>query len=101
MQSNSKLFKVSTKLIIIKMASSTPVRTGKETYDEWLDCKGFEFSGNSSFFPHMSDDWKDTVEENVRSQGLGNSVYCLREEDACCVIGNKKISLVTSGPPLQ
>ena len=74
---------------------------GKETYDEWLDCKGFEFSGNSSFFPHMSDDWKDTVEKNVKSQGLGNSVYCLREEDACCVIGNKKISLVTSGAPLQ
>ncbi|KAL7527102.1 hypothetical protein ACHAXR_001803 [Thalassiosira sp. AJA248-18] len=74
------------------------VVTGKETYDDWLDCKGFEFVGDRSFFPHMSDDWNDLVEEKVETQNLGENVYCLREEDACCVIGGKKVSLVISGP---
>lgn len=70
---------------------------GKESYDDWLNHRGLEFVGDRSFFPHMSDDWKDTVEEKGGAQNLGESVYCLREEDACCVIGDKKLSFVTSG----
>ena len=69
---------------------------GKETYDDWLDCNGFGFAGNHSFFPHMSDDWQDVVEENVEAQNLGSNVYCLREENVCCVIGDKKLSFINS-----
>eukprot|EP00571_Detonula_confervacea_P009242 CAMPEP_0172322546 /NCGR_PEP_ID=MMETSP1058-20130122/46206_1 /TAXON_ID=83371 /ORGANISM="Detonula confervacea, Strain CCMP 353" /LENGTH=414 /DNA_ID=CAMNT_0013038313 /DNA_START=6 /DNA_END=1250 /DNA_ORIENTATION=- len=74
---------------------------GKESYDDWLDCQGFEFVGNQSLFPHMSDDWKDMVTEKVEAQNLGKSVYCLREEDVCCVVGDKKLSFVASGPSPQ
>jgi len=70
----------------------------KETYEDWLDCTGFEFSGSRSFFPHMSNDWKELVEEKIKSQNLGEGVCCLREEDAYCVIGEKKVSFMASGP---
>lgn len=71
---------------------------GRETYNDWLDCKGFEFSGNCiSYFPHMSDDWTDLIEEKVKEQGLDKeSLFCLREEDACCVIGSKKLAFLAS-----
>ena len=29
---------------------------GKETYDDWLDCQGFQFVDRTSIFPHMGDD---------------------------------------------
>jgi len=71
---------------------------GKESYDDWLDCRGFEFVGNQSFFPHMSDDWKDMVADKLDEQNLGKNVDCLREEDVCCVMGDKTMSFVATGP---
>ena len=71
---------------------------GKETYDDWLDCQGFQFVDRTSIFPHMGDDWKDMVAEKIKAQNLDSSVYCLREEDVCCVVGEKKLSFITSGP---
>lgn len=71
---------------------------GKESYDDWLDCSGFGFSGINSYFPHMSSEWKDLVKEKIKDEDLhADSVHCLREEDACCVIGSKKLSFVLSG----
>lgn len=72
---------------------------GKETYDDWLNCRGFEFVGERlSFFPHMSDAWNDLVKEKMEAQNLEEAdVHCLREEDACCVMGDKKLSFVASG----
>ena len=55
---------------------------GKETYDDWLECKGFQFAGTSSFFPHMDDQWEDLVKEKTKSV---DGLYCLREEEVCCV----------------
>ncbi|KAL9191251.1 hypothetical protein ACHAXT_000957 [Thalassiosira profunda] len=72
---------------------------GKETYDDWLDVRGFDFVGSCSFFPHMSDDWKDLVQQQVDSApGKFVCSYCLREEDACCVVGEKELAFLTSGP---
>ena len=45
----------------------------------------------------MSNDWDDVVKEKIKSDDFGQSVFCLREEDACCVIGDKIIN-VSSGP---
>lgn len=70
---------------------------GKESYDDWLDCRGFGFSGINSNFPHMSSDWEDLVKEKTKDQDLDADICCLREEDACCVIGSKKSSFVLSG----
>lgn len=71
---------------------------GKESYDDWLDCDGFGFSGMNSYFPHMSSEWKDLVKEKIKDEDLhADRITYLREEDACCVIGSKKSSFVLSG----
>ena len=72
----------------------------KGSYSDWLHSQGMELVGQHSFFPHMSDAWRETVCERVESQNLvgGNSVYCLREHDACCVIGERNLAFLTSGP---
>ncbi|KAL3775431.1 hypothetical protein ACHAW5_007155 [Stephanodiscus triporus] len=38
---------------------------GMGTYGDWSDCPGLDLVGGSSFFPHMSDDWLDTVNERM------------------------------------
>ena len=69
-----------------------------ESYDDWLDCNGFGFSGTNSYFPHMNHDWAYLIKEKIKDQDLdADSICCLREEDACCVIGSKKTSFVLSG----
>ena len=71
----------------------------KKSYSDWLHCLGMEFVGEHSFFPHMSDTWSETVREKMMHHNLvgSNSVYCLREHDACCVMGEKKLAFVTAG----
>ncbi|KAL7532251.1 hypothetical protein ACHAWF_004063 [Thalassiosira exigua] len=71
---------------------------GKQSYDDWLDCPGFGFVGDRSFFPHMSDDWIDLIKEKSDAQTSELSLSCLREEDAFCVVGGKKLCFVVSGP---
>lgn len=73
---------------------------GKGSYSDWIKCQGMEFVGQHSFFPHMSDAWSETVRDKVNSHNLkgSNNVYCLREHDACCVMGERKLVVLTSGP---
>ena len=72
----------------------------KQIYSDWLQCQGMEFVGQHSFFPHMSDAWSETVRERVERHNLvgSNSVYCLHEQDACCVMGERKLAFLTLGP---
>ena len=80
-----------------------------ERYEDWMGCRGFCFAGgvggeegdgDVSFFPHMSEDWNDLVKE--KKMGVSGTVCCMREEDACCVIGEKRTAFVASGPtPMQ
>jgi len=71
---------------------------GKESYDKWCECKGFGFVGNTSFFPHMSSDWENLMREKMEGE-MGNTMR-LREEDVCCVVGERELSFVTSGQTL-
>lgn len=67
---------------------------GKETYDDWLDVKGFQFAGASSIFPHMDDQWEDLVNEKTTDLAF-DSLYCLREEEVCCLTGAaQKIDII-------
>ena len=85
-------------IVTISSRAHLPVVPGKESYDDWLDCRGFGFSGTNSYFPHMNEDWEDLVKEKMKDQDLdAGSTSSLREEDACCVIGSKKSSFVLSG----
>ena len=70
------------------------------SYSDWLNCPGMELVGEHSFFPHMRDIWSETVRENEISHNFvgTNSVYCLRDHDACCVMGERNLAFVTSGP---
>mmetsp|Transcript_32397 Transcript_32397/g.62038 ORF Transcript_32397/g.62038 Transcript_32397/m.62038 type:complete len:114 (+) Transcript_32397:239-580(+) len=80
---------------------------GKGTYEDWIDSRGLEMLGDCSFFPHMSDDWVELVEEKKKNvlNRIDNDddeeikVICLREEDVCCVGGGRKRYFsIQSGP---
>jgi peptidase E len=71
---------------------------GRETYNQWMDCKGFGFAGDDSIFPHMNDDWNMLVEEKRNAMTPEETVHCLREEDVCCIIGERERRFVVSGP---
>jgi hypothetical protein len=74
---------------------------GKETYEDWESVKGFGLVGNSSFFPHMDDQWKELVAEKQNGMPATSKVYCLRDEEVCCVDGRKKsIEFVSSSSTL-
>jgi hypothetical protein len=74
---------------------------GKETYDDWKGVKGFGLVGDSSFFPHMGDQWKELVAEKQNGMPATSKVYCLRDEEVCCVDGRtKSIEIVSSSHTL-
>jgi hypothetical protein len=52
--------------------------------------KGFGLAGDVSFFPHMHDQWQSLVEEKTAERSDEEKVYCLTDEDACCVEGKRK-----------
>jgi peptidase E len=68
----------------------------RETYDDWIGTRGFQFSESLSFFPHMSDDWIELVNDKVKGKEA-NSTCCLREEEVCCITGERKQRFVVSG----
>jgi hypothetical protein len=68
-----------------------------ETYQDWKGVKGLDLVQGASFFPHMSDEWKDLTLQ--KQQGVGK-VYCLRDEDVCLVQG-KIVSIVSGGSLLS
>ena len=57
-----------------------------ETYEDWKGVRGLDLVGGVSFFPHMSDEWKDLTCE--RQEELGEVVYCLQDEEVCLVEGD-------------
>ena len=67
----------------------------RETYDDWIGTKGFQFSDSLSYFPHMSDDWIELVNDKIKGQECGETC-CLREEDVCCAKGESKKTFVVS-----
>mmetsp|Transcript_12485 Transcript_12485/g.23429 ORF Transcript_12485/g.23429 Transcript_12485/m.23429 type:complete len:445 (+) Transcript_12485:357-1691(+) len=60
---------------------------GKETYDKWKGVLGMDMIGGASIFPHMSEEWVETVQEKTVSGMLSSNskVFCLREPDVCCI----------------
>ena len=72
---------------------------GKETYADWRGDKpsfGLNLVGDASFFPHMSDDWDELVEEKRSSLPKDSALYCLREWDAFCVEGSTKDTFMSA-----
>lgn len=61
----------------------------RETYADWKNVPGFGLVGDTSFFPHMDDRWLSLVEEK-KSDLNDASIVCLRDEEACCIDGQKK-----------
>lgn len=72
----------------------------KETYDDWKGVQGFHFAENLSFFPHMSEDWTELVQEKMKGMESSNTC-CLEENQVCCVIGESMNAFVVSGPDPQ
>ena len=64
-----------------------------ETHDDWKGVEGLDLVNGASFFPHMSDEWKELTLEKKHERG---EVYCLRDEDVCLVDGKKQIISVAS-----
>lgn len=67
-----------------------------ETYNDWKGIKGLDLVGGASFFPHMSDEWKELTDN--KKQELGQ-VYCLRDEEVCLVDG-RGVSIVSADTSL-
>ena len=72
----------------------------KQTYEDWVGTKGFQFAESISFFPHMDDQWIELVNGKLKGQEAG-STYCLREEEVCCINGERKKSFVVSGDAIR
>ena len=71
---------------------------GKEEYHDWKNCIGLNMVGGASFFPHMSEEWTDLVEEKMSEMGLhrekdfdhDHGLYALDDNSACCIEGSAK-----------
>ena len=68
----------------------------KETYDDWIGVQGFHFAENLSFFPHMSEDWTELVQEKMKGMESSNTC-CLEENQVCCINGESMNAFVVSG----
>lgn len=63
-----------------------------KTYDDWQGIKGLDLVGGASFFPHMSEEWKELTLEKLKEL---DNVYCLRDEDVC-LVENQAITLISA-----
>jgi hypothetical protein len=71
---------------------------GGASDDDWSGYPGLDLAGGRSFFPHMSDDWADTVRERRRDDDADDDgLVCLGERDALCVMGDERLLIMTSG----
>jgi len=68
----------------------------RATYDDWIGTKGFQFAESLSYFPHMSNDWIKLVNDKVKGK-KPDSTCCLREDEVCCIIGERRKTFVVSG----
>jgi len=62
---------------------------GKESYENWKGDIGLNVAGGASFFPHMSDDWKDLIDKKKESLPADDVLFTLQEWDACCIEGSE------------
>ncbi len=63
-----------------------------QSYDDWKGVEGLDLVGGASFFPHMSDEWKELT---LKKQNELGQVYCLRDEDVC-LVENRSVSIVSA-----
>lgn len=68
---------------------------GREDYGDWKDVTGFGLVGKASFFPHMEDQWQELVDKKSADLDGEKYVYCLRDEDACCVEGDREVKVLS------
>lgn len=68
----------------------------RQNYADWKEVKGLGLVGDASFFPHMNDQWKALVGEKTGEQRDEGRVYCLRDEDTCCVEGKHQRTTILS-----
>lgn len=79
---------------------------GKETYGDWTDIKGLDASGQTSWFPHLTEEWKDLAERKTRellestastsettntTTTTPSDVRCIRDDQAYAVDGRTQI----------
>lgn len=69
----------------------------RDTYEDWIGTKGLQFADSASYFPHMSDDWIELVNDKVKGK-KPDSTCCLRENEVCCITGESRNTFVVSGP---
>lgn len=60
----------------------------RESYDQWIGCKGFGFAGNRSFFPHYSSEWESLVKEKTKLEPMSGTVEVLYEDAVYGVFGD-------------
>jgi hypothetical protein len=66
------------------------------SFEDWSEVTGIDIFGGISVFPHMSEEWVETVKrrrDDLSMKGL----VCLTEKDALCVMGDEKLLMMTSG----
>ncbi len=52
-----------------------------ESYDEWKGVEGLDLVGGASFFPHMSEEWKELTLKKQNEQHylvLNSSLTCVK-----------------------
>jgi len=65
----------------------------KETYEDWNGTKGLNATGNISWFPHMTEEWKEMTNEKTKilleseSSDNTSSVTLIRDDQAYAVDG--------------
>lgn len=62
----------------------------RQRYADWKDIQGFGLVGDTSFFPHMDDTWKPLVCKKLSELSVEETVFCLRDDEVCCVEGQRK-----------
>lgn len=66
------------------------------SFEDWSNVPGIDIFGGISVFPHMSEEWVETVtrrRDDLSMKGL----VCLTEQDALCVMGDERLLIMTSG----
>ena len=65
---------------------------GKETYGDWVDTSGLDATGKVSWFPHMTEEWRDMTEQKTKAllestDATQSSVKLIRDDQAYVVDG--------------
>ena len=66
------------------------------SFEDWSEVPGIDIFGGISVFPHMSEEWVETVKRR-RDDPAMKGLVCLTEQDALCVMGDERLLMMTSG----